>query len=176
MVQGPVIESGPDGMKAIADKAKALAKGIGWLSGSLAGICAILTVLGYLATMSHLHMLGMDVIAGDFNAEFQLRRGGKLHFFCPCPGEREDSPAPFHTFPSCRGGLFMHGICGFQGSFCPSRGFRQVPLWGCERKISINAPYFLCSRRFRPSLRGGRAYPRPPRTPFDRGDALSEAG
>jgi hypothetical protein len=76
-----VIEPVTDGVKAIADKAKALAKGIGWLSGSLAGICAILTVCGYLATMSHLHMLGLDVMASDFNAEFQLRRGGNFFFF-----------------------------------------------------------------------------------------------
>lgn len=40
---------------------KAVAKFIGWLSGSLAGIGAILTVFGYLITIANLRLLGLDV-------------------------------------------------------------------------------------------------------------------
>ncbi len=58
---------------------KEAAKFIGWLSGSVAGIVALLTACGYFITMANLHVLGLDLLFIDYSAEFYIRRGG--HFF-----------------------------------------------------------------------------------------------
>jgi hypothetical protein len=57
------------------------AKFIGWLSGSLAGIVAILTACGYLITTANLHLLGLDLLFIDYGTEFYVRRGGNFIFF-----------------------------------------------------------------------------------------------
>jgi len=60
---------------------KQIAKFIGWLSGSLAGIAAILTVCGYLITISNLNLLGLDLSILEYNPEFYLRKGGNFVFY-----------------------------------------------------------------------------------------------
>ena len=60
---------------------KAIAKFIGWLSGSLAGIGAIFAVCGYLITIANLHLLGLDIRILDYNTEYYLRRGGNFFFY-----------------------------------------------------------------------------------------------
>lgn len=60
---------------------KAVAKFIGWLSGSLAGIGAILTVFGYLITIANLRLLGLDVLILNYDAQYYLRRGGNFFFY-----------------------------------------------------------------------------------------------
>jgi len=60
---------------------KEAAKFIGWLSGALAGIAALLTVFGYLITTANLHLLGMDPLVINYDTEFYIRRGGSFFFY-----------------------------------------------------------------------------------------------
>ncbi|MGR9037888.1 MAG: hypothetical protein ACU83O_15100, partial [Gammaproteobacteria bacterium] len=52
-----------------------------WLSGSMAGICALLTFFGYLVTAAHLNLLGFNMSLFGFNAELYLQRGGNFVFY-----------------------------------------------------------------------------------------------
>lgn len=56
---------------------KELAAFIGWLSGSLAGIGAILYACGYLITRAHLHMLGIDALY-EYSNEHYMQEGAKF--------------------------------------------------------------------------------------------------
>ena len=60
---------------------QATVKFIGWLSGSLAGIGALLSLFGYLVTAAHLKLLGLDINLFGFSAEFYLQRGGNFVFY-----------------------------------------------------------------------------------------------
>lgn len=60
---------------------QATVKFIGWLSGSLAGIGALLSFFGYLATAAHLKLLGLDITLFGFGAEYYLQRGGNFLFY-----------------------------------------------------------------------------------------------
>lgn len=60
---------------------QATVKFIGWLSGSLAGIAALLTFFGYLITAAHLKLLGLDITLFGFRAEYYLQRGGNFVFY-----------------------------------------------------------------------------------------------
>lgn len=60
---------------------KATTKFIGWLSGSLAGIGALLTLLGYLVTAAHGRLLGLDITLLGFNPEYYFRQGGNFLFY-----------------------------------------------------------------------------------------------
>ncbi len=54
---------------------KQLTIAIGWLSGSMTGICAVLYSLGYLATSAHLYSLGIDTRLVDYSNQDYLQRG-----------------------------------------------------------------------------------------------------
>lgn len=56
---------------------KEIAAFIGWLSGSLAGIGAILYACGYLITRAHLHMLGIDALY-EYSNEHYMQEGAKF--------------------------------------------------------------------------------------------------
>jgi len=60
---------------------KATVRLIGWLSGSMAGIGALLSFFGYLVTAAHVRLLGLDMALFGFNAEFYLQRGGNFVFY-----------------------------------------------------------------------------------------------
>lgn len=57
---------------------KETAKFIAWLSGSLAGVGAILIACGYLITIAKLHLLGLDFLILNYDAQYYLRRGGSF--------------------------------------------------------------------------------------------------
>ena len=52
---------------------KEAAKFIGWLTGMLAGIVAILYAFGYLVVQTQLHLLGVDALLPS-GREYYLRR------------------------------------------------------------------------------------------------------
>ena len=54
---------------------RALGRTIVWISGSLAGISAILYALGYLVTVANLDMLGLDPLAFRYDPTFYIERG-----------------------------------------------------------------------------------------------------
>ena len=54
---------------------KEMAKFVGWLSGSLAGLGAILYAFGYLITRAHLHLLGISL---DYRNEHYMQEGAKF--------------------------------------------------------------------------------------------------
>lgn len=60
---------------------QATVKFIGWLSGSLAGIAALLTFFGYLVTAAHLKLLGLDITLFGLSGEYYLQRGGNFVFY-----------------------------------------------------------------------------------------------
>ncbi len=51
---------------------------IGWLTGSLAGIGAILYVFGYLITIAQLHLLGLDAQFFGYGNPYYVQEGGKF--------------------------------------------------------------------------------------------------
>ncbi len=51
---------------------------IGWLTGSLAGIGAILYVFGYLITIAQLHLLGLDAQFFGYGNPYYIQEGGKF--------------------------------------------------------------------------------------------------
>ncbi|MDI6791689.1 MAG: hypothetical protein QME81_02310 [bacterium] len=57
---------------------KETAKFIGWLSGSLAGVGAILLACGYLVTQANLHLLGLDVLLFQYDNKYYLQRGASF--------------------------------------------------------------------------------------------------
>ena len=54
---------------------------IAWLSGSLAAIAGILYAFGYLATLSNLHLLGLDPLILSFDPQFYLQRGSRFTLY-----------------------------------------------------------------------------------------------
>jgi hypothetical protein len=58
-----------------------IAKSIVWLSGSLAGIVAVLIACGYLITIAHLNLLGLDTRVLKYDPQYYLERGGKFFFY-----------------------------------------------------------------------------------------------
>lgn len=86
----------PD-LKVVADRATAdggvalpvpvagvrqVAAAVTWLTGSLAGLGAILYVVGYYVTLSHLDMLGLDVLAFHYDPNLYIQRGGAFFLLC----------------------------------------------------------------------------------------------
>lgn len=65
----------------LMEAVKAAGKFIGWLSGSLAAITAILYALGYLVTLANLHALGLDFYLFNFNPSFYLVRGSNFTIY-----------------------------------------------------------------------------------------------
>ena len=63
------------------DLLKAAGVFVGWLSGSLATITAMLYAFGYLATLSNLHSLGLDPAVLEFDAFLYLQRGSSLALY-----------------------------------------------------------------------------------------------
>lgn len=51
---------------------------IGWMTGSLAGIGAILYVFGYLITIAQLHLLGLDAQFFGYGNPYYVQEGGKF--------------------------------------------------------------------------------------------------
>jgi hypothetical protein len=51
---------------------------IGWLTGSLAGIAAILYVFGYLISIAQLHLLGLDAQFFGYANPYYVQEGGKF--------------------------------------------------------------------------------------------------
>ena len=63
------------------DLLKTAATFIAWLSGSLAAIAAILYGLGFLVTLSNLHLLGLDPLVLSFEPAFYVQRGAKFTLY-----------------------------------------------------------------------------------------------
>jgi hypothetical protein len=63
--------------RVIANPARETAKFIGWLTGSIAGIGAILYAVGYITTQTHLSLLGVDSFL-QYGNDFYLRKGGNF--------------------------------------------------------------------------------------------------
>ncbi len=60
------------------DLLKGAATFIGWLSGALAAVAAILYAFGYLVTLANLHALGLDLLVLSFDPLFYLQRGSRF--------------------------------------------------------------------------------------------------
>ena len=63
------------------DLLKGAAAFIAWLSGSLAAIAGMLYAFGYLATLSNLHLLGLDPLILSFDPLFYLQRGSRFALY-----------------------------------------------------------------------------------------------
>jgi hypothetical protein len=63
------------------DLLKPAAAFIAWLSGSLAAIAGILYGFGFLATLSNLHLLGLDELVLSFDPSFYLQRGSRFALY-----------------------------------------------------------------------------------------------
>jgi hypothetical protein len=69
-----------DQKMAITNPIKEVAKYIGWLAGSMAGIAAILYAIGYITTRTHLYLLGIDSFI-QYAHEYYLMEGGNFFIF-----------------------------------------------------------------------------------------------
>ncbi len=55
---------------------------VAWLAGSLGGITAIFYACGYLITLSNLKMLGLDLLAFNYDPAFYMQRGAGFVVLC----------------------------------------------------------------------------------------------
>lgn len=105
---------------------------LGWLSGALAGLGAVFCAFGYLATRSHLYLLGVDFGISRYDYIFYVQRGAGFFLLFLV----ETAPYLFLSLALVLAVLFA------------LRGWR----WFCERR-AIGMPFNRFAKRL-PDWRG----------------------